>query len=93
MIGITQMTISKEQMIAIVEHYLNTSLLNTTFKPEHKAKVVDQIRKSGDRFVITFEGEMPKNAERSKPFDSDLSRPTTEAIGGAEQLSSEVAIA
>lgn len=56
MYGVTQMTISKEQMIAIVEHYLNTNLLNTTFHEEHKVKVIDQIRKMGNRFVITFEG-------------------------------------
>lgn len=53
MIGTAQMRISKEQMIAIVEYYLNKNLFNTTFEPQHKVKVVDQIRKSGDRFVIT----------------------------------------
>lgn len=92
MIGTTQMTISKEQMIAIVEYYLNDELFMSALHTRHKAKVVDQIRKTGDRFVITFEGEMPKKAERPKPEDSDLSRSTTEAIEGVEQLSSQAAI-
>jgi hypothetical protein len=60
MIGRTQMTISKEQMIAMVEYYLNDQLFLSALHPKHKATVVDQIRKSGERFVITFDGQLPK---------------------------------
>lgn len=83
MIGKVVMQISKEEMMAIVEHYLNSHLLNTTFHSEHKAKVVDQIRKSGDHFIVTFEGQQPKKAERPKTLsDSDPSRSSTEANEG-----------
>lgn len=92
MIGTTQMTISKEQMIAIVEHYLNDQLFVSALNTRHKVKVVDQIRKAGDRFVITFEGE--QKAERPKTLNgSDLSRSTTEAIDGAPLLLSKQTIA
>lgn len=57
MIGRATMNISKEEMIAIVENYLNKELFNTAFRANHKCRVVDQIRKAGDRFIITIEGE------------------------------------
>jgi hypothetical protein len=79
MIGRATMNISKEQMIAIVEHYLNNHLLNTTFHKEHTVKVVDQIRKTGDRFIIIFEGQQPLNAKRPQAEPLDLSRSATEA--------------
>ena len=79
MIGIVTMEISKEEMMRIVELYLNDELFHSALASRNKATVVDQVRKRGDRFVITFEG---KKAERPKTIgDSDLSRPSTEANG------------
>lgn len=80
MIGKVIMEISKEEMMRIIEVHLNRSFISD------KVLMVQQVRQKGDRFVITFEGDVPKNAERPKAVAVSPSRPTTEAVEGDESL-------
>lgn len=76
--GRTVMEISREEMTAIVEFYLNNNLLNTTFQEHHKSKVVDvKERKVSGRFVIEFEA-----AKQVKVSLTEIVKPDAEASKG-----------
>lgn len=57
MVGLTIMDISEEEMNAIVQHYLNSNLLNTTFQEHHKSVVEEVRQRSNGRFVIEFRAQ------------------------------------
>jgi hypothetical protein len=52
--GLTIMDIDPDEMVAIVQYYLNNNLLNTTFREYHKSIVEDVRQRSNRRFVIEF---------------------------------------
>ena len=54
MIGRTIMNIDREEMKAIVQHYLNSNLLNTTFQRQHTSGVLNVRQRGNGRFVIEF---------------------------------------
>lgn len=54
MIGLTVMEISHEEMVAVVQFYLNNDLLNTTFQDRHKSVVEDVRQRKDGRFIIEF---------------------------------------
>lgn len=57
MVGLTIMDISREEMNAIVQYYLNSNLLNTTFQEHHKSVVEEVRQRSNGRFVIEFRAQ------------------------------------
>ena len=61
MIGCTVMDISREEMIAIVQFYLNSNLLNVTFQKHHKSVVRHVHQRSSGRFAIEFLSEAEAN--------------------------------
>lgn len=63
MIGLTIMEISREQMLAIVQYYLNNNLLNITFQKHHESVVKDVRERSSGRFVIQFVATKTANAK------------------------------
>lgn len=73
------MEISREEMVAIVEFYLNNNLLNVTFKEYHRSKVLDvKERKVSGRFVIEFEA-----AKQVRASLTEAVKPGAEASKGA----------
>ena len=69
MLGLTIMDIHEDEMKAIVQHYLNTNLLNTTFRDYH-ASVVEEVRQcSNGRFVIEFREAKPRKQLREVVTD------------------------
>lgn len=57
MIGTTVMDISESEMIAAMQFYLNSNLLNTTFQDRHKSVVTAVRQRSSGRFIIEFDGQ------------------------------------
>ena len=66
MIGLTIMDISREQMIAIVQFYLNNNLLNVTFQKHHQSVVEDVHQRSKGRFMVEFVAENATKKEAVK---------------------------
>jgi hypothetical protein len=65
MIGRVIMEIGEQEMVAVVQFYLNSSVFNAEFdsRKYHRAHVVGVRQRSNGRFVIDFDG-IPERQEQ-----------------------------
>jgi hypothetical protein len=70
MIGHVNMEIGEQEMIAMVQYYLNNSVFNAEFdsRKYHRAHVVGVRQRSNGRFVINFDG-VPERQEQPDGTD------------------------